>query len=98
MAREEGFKTQNSGVFLTSETSCIASSSNGNLKQAELPYYRKLEDIVEINYNGRFKVLLFKCQWDDTTLDRGYKKDHWNINCVHFGKLIHTGECEDHEL
>ncbi|KAH0652728.1 hypothetical protein KY289_030406 [Solanum tuberosum] len=183
--REEGLKTQNSGVFLTSKTSCVASTSDGNLRQAEIPYYGKLEDIIEINYNGRFKVVLFKCKWADTrgesrisrkrllkkievncgwlgielrtlvlksgcqtsepsnnfkngfnkclfnmffnnytsnisslvggprvrvtqflhinspladtTRDRGYQKDRWNLNCVNFDKLIHTGEREEHE-
>ncbi|WVY90750.1 hypothetical protein V8G54_036264 [Vigna mungo] len=34
-----------------------------NLRQADLPYYGKLEDIIELNYYGRFKVVLFKCNW-----------------------------------
>ncbi|XP_075084789.1 uncharacterized protein LOC142168035 [Nicotiana tabacum] len=70
---------------------------DGNLTQAELPYYGKLEDILEINYYGRFKVVLFKCRWADTARDRGYKKDRWNLNCVNFDRLIHTGEREEHE-
>ncbi|XP_016482962.1 uncharacterized protein LOC107803711 [Nicotiana tabacum] len=65
LAREEGLQTQNSGVFLTSKISCIASSVDGNLRQAELPYYGKLEDIIEINYNRRFKVVLFKCEREE---------------------------------
>ncbi|XP_016490283.2 uncharacterized protein LOC107810065 [Nicotiana tabacum] len=97
LAREEGLRTQNSGVFLTSKTSCVASSIDGNLRQAELPYYGKLEDILEINYYGQFKVVLFKCRWADTARDRGYKKDRWNLNCVNFDRLIHTGEREEHE-
>ncbi|XP_060171665.1 uncharacterized protein LOC132602887 [Lycium barbarum] len=97
LAREEGLKTQNSGVFLTSNTSCVASSVDGNLRQADLPYYGKLEDIIEINYYGRFRVVLFKCKWADPTRDRGYKKDRWNFNCVSFDRLIHSGEREEHE-
>ena len=88
---------QNSGVFLTSNTSCVASSADGNLRQADLPYYGKLEDIIEINYYGRFAVILFKCKWADTTRDRGYRKDPWNFNCINFDRLIHTGEREEHE-
>lgn len=40
-----------SGVFLTSKTLCIASCVDDNLRQAELPYYKKLKDIIEMNYN-----------------------------------------------
>ena len=97
LAREEGLKTQNSGVFLTSNTSCVSSSVDGNLRQADLPYYGKLEDIIEINYYGRFSVILFKCKWADTTRDKGYKKDCWNFNCVNFDRLIHIGDREEHE-
>ncbi|KAK4737515.1 hypothetical protein R3W88_001212 [Solanum pinnatisectum] len=86
LSREEGLKTLNSGVFLTSKSSCVGRSVDGNLRQAELLYYGKLEDIIEINYNGRFKVVLFKCKWADTTRDRRYQK----------GLLIHPGEREEH--
>ena len=61
VAREHGFKTQNSGVFFTSST-CVASSVDGNSREADLPYYGKLEDIIELNYYNRFKVTLFKCK------------------------------------
>ncbi|OIT38952.1 hypothetical protein A4A49_63370, partial [Nicotiana attenuata] len=35
VSREQGLKTQNSGVFLTSDTSCIASNADRNARQAE---------------------------------------------------------------
>jgi len=54
--REHELKTQNSGVFLTLSTSCVASSSNQNIREANLAYYGKLEDIIELNYYGHFKV------------------------------------------
>jgi hypothetical protein len=97
LAREEGLRTQNSGVFLTSNTSCVSSSVDQNLRQADLPYYGKLEDIIEINYYGHINVVLFKCKWADTTRDRGYKKDQWKFNCVNFDRLIHVGDREDHD-
>ncbi|KAH0734461.1 hypothetical protein KY285_010168 [Solanum tuberosum] len=75
LSREQGSKTQNSGVFLISDTSCIASSVDRCARQADMPYYEKLEDIIELNYYGRFKVVLFKCLWAGTTRNRGYKTD-----------------------
>lgn len=95
--REHGLKTQNSGVFLTSSTSCVASSVDGNLREADLSYYGKLEDIIELNYYGQFKVTLFKCKWADTTRDRGFKKDAWGFTSINFSRLIHIGDREEHE-
>ncbi|XP_060170410.1 uncharacterized protein LOC132601328 [Lycium barbarum] len=97
LSREQGSKTQNSGVFLTSGTSCIASNADRYARQADLPYYGKVEDIIELNYYGRFRVCLFKYQWADTTRSRGFKRDAWNFNCVNFSRLIHTGDREDHD-
>jgi len=55
-SREHGMKSQNSGVFLTSSTSCVASSVDNNIREANLAYYGKLEDIIELNYYGHFKI------------------------------------------
>ena len=97
LTREAGLKTQNNGVFLTSNTSCIASSVDGNMRQTDFPYYGKLEDIIEINYYVRFVVILFKCKWVDNTRDRGHRKNPWSFNCINFDILIHTGEHEEHK-
>ncbi|KAJ1424640.1 hypothetical protein SESBI_11596 [Sesbania bispinosa] len=95
--RDEGLKTQNNGVFLTSNTLCVASSIDANVQQADLPYYGKLEDIIELNYYGLFKVVLFKCKWADTTRERGFRKDAWQFTSVNFSRCIHTGEREEHD-
>ena len=84
LTREQGLKTQNSGVFVTSSTSCIASSVDGNLTEADLPYYGKLEDIFQLNYYGQFKVTHFKCKWAETTRDKGLKKEAWDFTYVIF--------------
>jgi len=34
LTRDEGLRTQNSGVFLTSNTTCVSSSVDRNLRQA----------------------------------------------------------------
>ncbi|KAJ1426161.1 putative transposase, Ptta/En/Spm, plant [Sesbania bispinosa] len=95
--RDEGLKTQNNGVFLTSNTLCVASSIDANVQQADLSYYGKLEDIIELNYYGLFKVVLFKCKWVDTTRERGFRKDAWQFTSVNFSRCIHTGEREEHD-
>jgi len=62
-----------------------------------LAYYEKLEDIIELNYYGHFKVTLFKCKWADTTRERGFRKDPQGFTCINFSRLIHIGDCEDHD-
>ncbi|KAM3359779.1 hypothetical protein P3S68_019490 [Capsicum galapagoense] len=58
---------------------------------------RDLEDIVELNYYEKFRIVIFKCQWADTTQNRGFKIDAWKFNCVNFSKLIHTGDRVDND-
>nr|XP_025695093.1 uncharacterized protein LOC112796725 [Arachis hypogaea] len=93
--RDNGLKTQNSGVFLMSSTPCVASASDANVRNADLSYYGKLEDIIELNYNGRFQVTLFKCKWADTTREWGCRKDSWGFTSVNFSRVIHSGDREE---
>ena len=53
-SQEHDLKTQNCGVFLTSSTSCVANGAAQNIRQADLTYYEKLEDIIELNYYWSF--------------------------------------------
>ncbi|XP_027922753.1 uncharacterized protein LOC114180648 [Vigna unguiculata] len=54
-------------------------------------------DIIEINYNGRFSVTLFKCMWADTTTSRGIITDDLGFRLVNFTRLIHIGDNDDDE-
>ncbi|XP_052116462.1 uncharacterized protein LOC107484265 [Arachis duranensis] len=96
LARDNGLKTQNSGVFGTFGTRSYSSSKDTRMNFGAVPYYGKLVDIIELFYNG-FTVLLFKCQWANTTSPRGIKKDNLGFLSVNFTRLIHTGEHEDDE-
>nr|KAJ0222218.1 hypothetical protein LSAT_V11C200094810 [Lactuca sativa] len=51
-------------------------------------YYGKLTDIIELNYSGMIRVVLFKCEWVD--INRGCKKDG-NVTLVNFSYKTHTG-------
>ncbi|XP_057760478.1 uncharacterized protein LOC130980854 [Arachis stenosperma] len=93
--RDNELKTQNSGVFLMSSTPCVASASDANVRNVDLSYYDKLEDIIELNYNGRFWVTLFKCKWADTTRERDCRKDSWGFTSVNFSRVIHSGDREE---
>ena len=90
-------KSQNSGVFGTFDTRSYASNHDNNVAVGGVPYYGKLVDIIELNYNGQFTVTLFKCQWANTTTDRGIKRDDLGFTSVNFSRLIHVGDREHDE-
>ena len=79
IAREERRKTQNSGVVNTSEVGGV-------------DYFGKIRDIIELNYYGSFKVVLFKCDWVNIYHSAGMKQDEYGFTLVNFSHLIHTGE------
>ncbi|KAK7311167.1 hypothetical protein RJT34_09123 [Clitoria ternatea] len=97
MARDKGLNTQNCGVFGSYSTRSYSSLVDVQMVCGEVPYYGKLIDIIELNYNGLFKVPLFKCEWANTTNPRGIRKDNLGFTSINFSRLIHTGEYEDDE-
>jgi len=97
LQREQGMKTQNSGVFSSFGTKSYASTSDNRPIEGLVPYYGKLVDIIELNYYGRFMVHLFKCQWSNTTNSRYIRKDALGFTSITFSHLKHTGEREDDE-
>ncbi|PKA46420.1 hypothetical protein AXF42_Ash020311 [Apostasia shenzhenica] len=75
--REMNRKTQNSGVLVEVD---------------DEKYYGVLVDIIELDYFGNFKVVLFHCDWIDIKSSRGLKKDSYGFNMINFSQLIHTGQ------
>jgi hypothetical protein len=55
-------------------------------------YYRKLIDIIEVEYYNRTKYVMFKCNWMDTMRDRSYKVDEYGLLFFTFKHLAHMGE------
>ena len=75
---ETNRKMQNSGVSVA-----IAS---GNM------FYGVLTDIIELNYFGNIRHVLFKCTWVGDQNRRGYKTDEFEFPMVNFTHSIHGGE------
>ncbi|KAF2308873.1 hypothetical protein GH714_022479 [Hevea brasiliensis] len=81
-AREEQRLTQNSGVVNISEVGGVN-------------YYGRIQDVIELNYYGAFKVVMFKCDWFDVHHNMGVKQDEYGFTLLNFSRLIHTGEKVD---
>ncbi|XP_066163189.1 uncharacterized protein [Oryza sativa Japonica Group] len=89
--------TQNSGVVLTAKKSSYTKASDANPILGDVTYYGRIIDIIELNYSGKFSVVLFKCEWVDVISGKGIKKDKYDYTLVNFSHLIHTGEKIEHE-
>ncbi|XP_025662015.1 uncharacterized protein [Arachis hypogaea] len=98
ITKEDGLKTQNSGVYVSSNTRSYASMCDNRVAVGSVPYYGKIVDIIELNYSCHFTVVLFKCIWADTTTSRGIKEDHLSLISINFARPIHTGDREEDEL
>ncbi|CAN1317908.1 hypothetical protein LINPERPRIM_LOCUS30609, partial [Linum perenne] len=96
LERERSLKTQNNGICGTFDTENVASASDINPVRSNLYYYGKLEDIVELNYYGRFTTL-FKCKWANT-LSNSWKKIYaLGLTMINFNHTMHEGDRESHE-
>nr|XP_016504175.1 PREDICTED: uncharacterized protein LOC107822180 isoform X2 [Nicotiana tabacum] len=89
---EEFNVTQNSGVMIISKTESYASTSNNAPKSANITYYGRLNNIMELNYYEKCKVILFKCDWVDVTKGRGIKEDDLGFTLVNFTHLTDSGD------
>ncbi|KAK5845745.1 hypothetical protein PVK06_001959 [Gossypium arboreum] len=78
--RERMRRTQNCGVIVNSSITSYASARDSNLIEGNVEYCGLLTDIIELDYYGRWKVVLFRCDWADVNTARGIKKDE-------FGKM-----------
>ncbi|KAK5811839.1 hypothetical protein PVK06_027212 [Gossypium arboreum] len=90
--RERMRRTQNCGVVVNSSITSYASARDSNPVEGNVEYYGLLTDIIELDYYGRWKVILFRCDWADVNTGRRIKKDQFGFTMVNFSRLIHTGQ------
>ncbi|CAN0859932.1 hypothetical protein LINGRAHAP2_LOCUS7801 [Linum grandiflorum] len=80
-AREQTKRCQNSGVMVRGE-------NNGGIS-----FYGTLSNVIELRYTDGVRVVLFQCEWYDTTREGvGYKKDHHGIISVNTKRKLKTEE------
>ena len=53
-----------------------------------IKYYGRLIDILEVNYLGSYKVVVYRCDWVDIVTGIEYSGSRTRVS---FSKLIHTG-------
>ncbi|KAG8481368.1 hypothetical protein CXB51_026128 [Gossypium anomalum] len=90
--RERLRRTQNCGVVVNSLITSYASARDSNPVEGNVEYYGLLTDIIELDNYGKWKVVLFRCDWADANTARGIKNDQFGFTMVNFSRLIHTGE------
>ncbi|WCJ26292.1 hypothetical protein M5689_008121 [Euphorbia peplus] len=78
----ENRKTQNCGVYV-----------KGDVVSGEKEYFGLLNDIIELEYSGDRKIVLFHCDWYDVyDAQRGIKRDQNGIIAVNVSKFLQTDE------
>ena len=90
--RERLRRTQNCGIVVNASITSYASARDSNPVEGNVEYYELLTDIIELDYYGKWKVVLFRGDWADVNTARGIKQDQFGFTMVNFDRLIHTGQ------
>ena len=90
---DDGRSIQNSGVALIAESECFERGNKDNIILGNKTYYGIIKEIVELNYQHKGNVVLFKCDWvDNRVQDKWVKTDQFGVTSVNFRYLFNTGE------
>ncbi|KAL4293989.1 hypothetical protein AHAS_Ahas18G0183200 [Arachis hypogaea] len=63
ITKEDRLKTENSGVFVSSNTRSYVSVRDNRVDVGSVLYYGKIGDIIELNYSCHFTVASNKTTW-----------------------------------
>lgn len=81
---DKGFRTQNCGVVVSGDIG----SEMGNID-----YYGILTEIIELQYLGGRRVVLFRCKWFDMhDKEKGAKVDEYGFTTINCDRLLKTNE------
>ncbi|XP_073219685.1 uncharacterized protein [Cicer arietinum] len=78
--RDARRKTQNIGVTLMAVTESFASTKDENPIIQSITFYGSITEIVEVDYYGMLKFVLFRCDWFEV------EEDKYGLTCVYFNK------------
>lgn len=84
--REARLKTQNSGVTLEAVTQVLRNARDENPEPICVTYYGAVKDIIELDYYGQLKYVLFKCDWFVT------EEDKYGLTCVYSNKKCYKND------
>jgi len=79
-------KIQNSGVTLVSLTLGYASSKNENPRIEPVTYYETINEIIELDYHGHFKFVMFRYDWFEGD------ENKYEITYVYFNKKYYRND------
>ncbi|KAL3834255.1 hypothetical protein ACJIZ3_008991 [Penstemon smallii] len=83
-------KTQNSGLVVTAQTSSFASRNDNNPIIGDFTYYGILKDIIELEYFGGRKIVMFDCDW--VSVRSAQKRDEYGFTLVNLSRLRQHSE------
>ena len=90
---DEGRSIQNSGVAVTAESTSFEIGNNDNIIIGKNTYYGIIKEILEINYQHKGNVVLFRCDWVNNCVhNKWVKTNQFGITSVNFQHLFNTGE------
>ena len=78
----KNLRSQNCGVVV-----------KGDVLSGEKEYFGLLQEVVELEYDSKHKVVLFKCDWFDVYTDNiGIKREEYGITSVNAKRFLKTNE------
>ena len=90
---DEGRPTQSSGVALVSQILSPSCEDSENLMVTNKIYYGVITEILELNYNNKGSIVLFKCDWvDNRAQDKWVQVDYLGVTRVNFKHLLKSDE------
>ena len=76
-------KTQNSGVVVISSIISYDSARDSNPVEGNVDYFGIINDIIELDYYRKWKIVLFRCDWADVDTPKGIKEDQFGFYLYH---------------